>query len=100
MNRTTLERILDHAEGISRENGGSKDASEFGIQEGHRVTFYLGRPGQAMEISDVSQCVLHEDFVEVSERESDNTSYIEYDAIHAVAAKPPKGEARRRAGFA
>jgi hypothetical protein len=94
MNRSTLESILDRVGGVK------KKGSEFEVEEGHRVTFYLGRPGQAMEISDLQRCVLHDEYVELASGESETTTYAEYDAIHALAAKPPKGDARRRAGFA
>ncbi|MCA9578762.1 MAG: hypothetical protein R3B40_01705 [Polyangiales bacterium] len=97
MNRSTLENILDRASGVTR---ATKNGSEFEVEEGHRVTFYLGRPGQAMEISDVQRCQLHDDFVELASGESETVTFVEYDAIHALAAKPPKGDAKRRAGFA
>ena len=96
MNRSTLENILDRASGVTR----AKNASEFEVGEGHRVTFYLGRPGQAMEISDLQRAKLHDDFVELTGNESETVTFVDYEAIHAVAAKPPKGDAKRRAGFA
>ncbi|MCA9536915.1 MAG: hypothetical protein KC593_24700 [Myxococcales bacterium] len=97
MNRSTLENILDRASGVTR---GAKNGSVFEVEEGHRVTFYLGRPGQAMEISDLQRCTLHDDYVELASGESETITFVEYEAIHALAAKPPKGDAKRRAGFA
>ena len=96
MNRSTLENILDRASGITR----AKNGSEFDVEEGHRVTFYLGRPGQAMELPDLQRAKLHDDFVELTGNESETVTFVDYEAIHAVAAKPPKGDAKRRAGFA
>lgn len=97
MNRSTLENILDRASGVTR---AEKNGSEFGVEEGHRVTFYLGRPGQAMGISDVQRCRLHDDYVELFSGETETVTFVEYEAIHALSAKPPKGEPGRRAGFA
>ena len=96
MNRKTLERILDRAEGTSSSKG---EDAEFAISEEHRLTFYLGRPGQAMEISNVSTVRLEEGHVELTSRDGDTVSFIEYDALHAVRATRPSEDKSHRTGF-
>ena len=39
-------------------------------------------------------------FLEVVTRETRTTSFLAYDAIHAVSTRPPEEEEKRRAGFA
>lgn len=95
MDRTTLTRILEHAEGIS--GSGHK----FEVAEKHRVTFYIGEPGEAMTVADVAVCSLTEDsFLVLTTRDSSTTYYVEYSSVVAIANRPPTEEFGRRAGFA
>ncbi len=94
MTRDVLMQILSRCDGI-------KTKSEtFDVAEGHHVSFYVGQPGQAMVVTDVDRGTLEAGFVEVRTRETHTTFFLDYDAIHAVASRPPKEEEKRRAGFA
>ncbi len=90
MDRSTLAGILDHAEGIS---GSDHDYS---VAEGHRLAFYLGRPGQAMILGEVLSVQLHQGFVQLDRKSDEGSVYVDYDAIHGLAVRPSVG----RAGFA
>lgn len=94
MTRQTLAKILEAAEGIAAADGG-----RYEVADKHRVTFYIGRPGQAMAVSEVAACALEDDFVRVVTREHGTSLFVEYDAVHAVADRPPKDREERRAGF-
>jgi hypothetical protein len=95
MTRDTLRRILGRAPGVSTTKG------RHDIGKEHHLTFYLGEPGRAMVVGEIAYVVLdEEDFVEAGTHETGTTVYIPYDVIHAVAMRPPKEEADRRAGFA
>jgi len=94
MTRDVLTQVLSAAVGVD-ENGGS-----FEVGEGHHVTFYVGQPGQAMVVADIAGGKLRDGFVELMTRETNTTTFLDYDAIHGVATRPPKEEETRRAGFA
>jgi hypothetical protein len=53
-----------------------------------------------MVIGDVAGGKLADGFVELMTRETKTTTYLDYEAIHGVAVRPPKEEEKRRAGFA
>lgn len=93
MDQTILRKILDSAQGVSLVAGA------YEVSEKHRVTFYVGRPGQAMVIADVASCRLEEGYTSIVSRESGTTIYVEYEAIHALSDRPPTAETSRRAGF-
>jgi hypothetical protein len=94
MKREVLSEILVAAKGVDTKSG------SFEVGEGHHVTFYVGQPGQAMVIGDVAGGKLADGFVELMTRETKTTTYLDYEAIHGVAVRPPKEEEKRRAGFA
>lgn len=93
MDRTTLTRILEACEGVT----GKDDTYEAG--EHQRLTFYLGRPGDAMVVSDVVSCVNGAHFVKLVVRDDGTALYVEHDSVAAVSVRPPKGTGRRP-GFA
>jgi hypothetical protein len=94
MERTTLAHILDATDGIT----GGKDGYRIG--EDHRVSFYLGQAGQAMEISDIDRCELHEGYLAVHRRDHKGVLFAEYGAIYAVACRAMREGESRRTGFA
>jgi len=94
MTRDVLIQVLSAAVGVEQKS------DSFEVGEGHHVTFYVGQPGQAMVIGEIASGTLQEGFVEVVVRETHTTTFLDYDAVHAVATRPPKEEEKRRAGFA
>jgi hypothetical protein len=94
MTRDVLQTILSRAGGVKYEDG------RFDVEKGHHVSIYVGQPGQAMVVSDVAGGKLEEGFVEIITRETRTTSFLAYDAVHAVSTRPPEEEEKRRAGFA
>ncbi len=94
MTRDVLHEVLAAADGVEA------NAESFEVGEGHHVTFYVGQPGQAMVVGDIAGGKLKEGFVELMTRETKTTTFLDYDAIHGVATRPPKEEEKRRAGFA
>jgi hypothetical protein len=93
MTKETLVAILGRTPGVE----GKKN--KFDVAEGHEVTFYLGRPGQAMQVGGVDQCLLDDVFVELRTREGKAVVFAAYDDITVVAARPPRDGTTRRAGF-
>ena len=93
MDKAILRSILGAAEGVTLEDG------SYQVSEKHRVTFYVGQPGQAMVISDVASCSLEDHFVTIVSRETGAAVYVEYESIHALSDRPPAVETSRRAGF-
>lgn len=94
MKRATLKSILDQAEGIDSVDGG------YEVADKHRVTFYIGEPGDAMVVSDIVRVRLSDDFVAVTSGDSGATTYCQDDSIQAISTRPPKPKQERRAGFA
>jgi hypothetical protein len=47
MERPTFEAMLEAAIGVER------DGSEYTVAEGYGLSVYIGKPGQAMEVSEV-----------------------------------------------
>lgn len=93
MERMVLAEILGNAPGVEREGDAFKTAS------GHRLSFYVGQPGQAMVIGDVVTCQLQDSYLELVTRETGATIYLAYDAIHGLSRRPPDPKEERRAGF-
>lgn len=93
MDKAILRSILGQAQGVTA------DGSAYEVAEKHRLTFYIGRPGQAMVVSDVASCRLEDHFVAIVSRESGATIYVEYETIHALSDRPPAPDLSRRAGF-
>jgi hypothetical protein len=93
MNRETLQSILRAADGITEKAG------VFRVPGEHRVTFYLGSDGHSMVVNEVQEIKLGESFVTLATAEVGNV-YTEPGAVYAVAIKPPKPNAPKKAGFA
>lgn len=93
MERATLESMLETAAGVER----SGDA--YLVADGFRFSLYVGEPGQAMEVPEVSRLELKPAFCEARTREQGTIYYLEYSSLHGVSIRPPTGVAGRRAGF-
>ncbi|MEM7449709.1 MAG: hypothetical protein AAF355_15850 [Myxococcota bacterium] len=94
MDRATLLKMLEVTPGLTL----SKEAIH--VAEKHRLSFYLGQPGQAMVISDVLQATLYDSFLSLVRREDGAVLSVLYEAIHGLAVRPPKPKEERRPGFA
>jgi hypothetical protein len=93
MERSTFEAMLDAAEGVER-NG-----TDCTVEEGYGLSFYIGEPGQAMEVSEVAALTLHDGFCEATSREHHAVYFVEYSSLHGLSIRPPSGGGGRRAGF-
>ena len=93
MERATLTAMLDQAQGVQ----GSGDS--YTIADGYRVSLYVGKPGQGMEVTEVTKIGLKEGFCEVTAKEHNAAHYLEYSNLHGVTVRPPSGASTRRAGF-
>jgi hypothetical protein len=94
MERNTLAQILHTADGIT---DGGKDG--YRVADTHRVSFYLGQAGQAMEISDVERCVLEESFVAIHRREQKGVVFVDYAVVYGLATRALKEGEARKTGF-
>lgn len=92
MDRETLVRILGQASGVTGKE------PRFEVAEGHRLTLYLGRPGRAMEVTDIRTVTLESDFVAI-EHAAEDTLYCATEDLHAVSVRSTQAKAERRAGF-
>jgi hypothetical protein len=77
----------------------SEKAGAFKVQAEHRVTFYLGTDGRGIVVHDVTGLTARDGHVEIAAPEP-GTIYAAYDYVHALAVKPPKDSALKKAGFA
>ena len=93
MDATTLAHILDAAEGIT------KGESRHEVADDHRATFYLGRPGQAMEARDVQAIEVGKGFVAITRRDDEGTLFVPVESVAAVHVRKAKTEEGRRTGF-
>ena len=93
MERPTFEAMLEAATGVER------DGSEYTVAEGYSLSVYIGKPGQAMEISEVAGLRLGELFCEATSREHSTAYFVEYSSLHGVRVRPPSGAGGRKAGF-
>ena len=93
MEASTLARILDAADGVT---GGD---SKYEVDENHRVTFYLGRPGQAMEARDVEAIAVSEGFIALTRRDEEGVLYAPTAEVAAVSVRRAKTGEGRRTGF-
>jgi len=93
MERPTFEAMLEAAAGVERAG------SEYTVAEGYNLSVYIGKPGQAMEVSEVATLRLDEAFCEATSREHDTAYYVEYSSLHGLRVRPPSGGAGRRTGF-
>jgi hypothetical protein len=92
MDRDTLLRILTHAPGLTG------NEPRFEVAEDHRVTFYIGRPGRAMEVTDARAVLVESDFV-AFDRGTEGAFYVAAADINGVASRPTEAKSERRAGF-
>lgn len=93
MERRTLEAMLDTATGVDRKG------DQYTVSEGHRVSLYIGEPGQGMEVSEVASVKLLDTFCEVTSGEPRATYYVEYSSLQGLSVRAPTGASGRRAGF-
>ncbi|MBX3250826.1 MAG: hypothetical protein KF901_26850 [Myxococcales bacterium] len=93
MERSTLARILTQATGVKGE------ADTWQTEEDHRLTFYLGQPGQAMIVANVAKVRFDEEFIQLTRVGRDGELFVTYDAVHGLGVVLPEGERGRRAGF-
>ncbi|MBW2587655.1 MAG: hypothetical protein JRD92_12010 [Deltaproteobacteria bacterium] len=93
MERPTFEAMLEAATGVKR------DGNEYTVAEDYSLSVYIGKPGQAMEVSEVARLRLDEAFCEATSREHETAYYVEYSSLHGLRVRPPSGGAGRRAGF-
>lgn len=94
MKRDVIERILGKMPGIEAAK------ERYAVGEDHHLSLYLGDPGRAMIVGEIDRVVLEEEFAEVSTRDAGTIIFVTYDAIQAIAIRPPKENRGRRAGFA
>ncbi len=85
--------MLEAATGVER------DGSEYTVADDYSLSVYIGRPGQAMEVSEVAAIRLDEAYCEATSREHGSVYYVEYSSLHGLCVRPPKGGGGRRAGF-
>ncbi len=93
MERPTFEAMLEAAPGVQR------DGNEYAVEEGYSLSVYIGEPGQAMEVSEVTMVRLDTAFCEATSREHQSVYYVEYSSLHGLCVRPPSGGGGRRAGF-
>lgn len=93
MERPTLEAMLDAAHGIE------KKGDQYTIEEGHRVSLYVGEPGRGMQVSDVLGLALHDTHLEATSGEHRAAYFLEYSSLHGLSVRPPSGGSGRRTGF-
>ncbi len=93
MEANTLAKILDAADGVT---GG---AERYEVAEDHRVTFYLGKPGQAMEARDVATIAVGDGFLALTRRDEEGTLYAPLTEVAAVSVRKAKTDEGRRTGF-
>ncbi len=93
MDASTLAQILEAADGVT---GGE---SRYEVAEDHRATFYLGRPGQAMEARDVLSIEIGTGFVALTREEYEGTLYAPVESVAALYVRKAKTEEGRRTGF-
>ncbi len=80
-------------------NGVERDGNEYTVAEGYNLSMYIGKPGQAMEVSEVAGMRLDDAFCEATSREHHTVYYVEYSSLHGLCVRPPTGSGGRRTGF-
>lgn len=93
MDRSTLARILEEADGVT-----GKD-SVFETSAGHQLSFYLGQPGQAMVLGEILKVHLHQGYVQLDRKPTEGSVFLDYEAVHGLALRPPDEVSGRRPGF-
>jgi hypothetical protein len=93
MERPTFEAMLEAAIGVER------DGATYTVADDYSLSLYIGKPGQAMELSQVARLRLNAAFCEATSREHSTVYYVEYSSLHGLCVRPPSGGGGRRAGF-
>jgi hypothetical protein len=93
MERPTFEAMLEAAAGVEG------NRSEYSVAEGYSLSVYIGRPGQAMEVSELASLKLEDAFCQATSREHNTVYLMEYSSLHGLCVRPPSGGGGRRAGF-
>jgi len=76
-----------------------RDGDAYSVAEDFSVSVYVGKPGQAMELSELARLRLDAAFCEITSREHGTVYYVEYSSLHGLCVRPPSGAGGRRAGF-
>ena len=79
--------------------GVKANGSEYTVAEDFSLSVYIGRPGQAMEVSEVESLKLEDAFCQATSREYHTVYLVEYSSLHGLCVRPPSGGGGRRAGF-
>ncbi|MEM9067797.1 MAG: hypothetical protein AAGE52_04800 [Myxococcota bacterium] len=82
MNRTTLTKILQSADGVAGSD------SVFEASEGHQLSFYVGGFGRGMVINDVQKVHLQEDYIRLDRKASEGAAYLSYELIQGLTVRP------------
>jgi len=93
MTRDVLSKLLSSAPGVQQ------TGDTFEVADGHHLTLYVGRPGQAMVVGEVTHGAFEDGILRVTTRPEGTLYWIELDALHGVALEPPAPERERRTGF-
>jgi hypothetical protein len=93
MERPTFEAMLAAAPGVTL------DGETYTIADDYSVSVYIGEPGQAMEVSEVTALRFQLAFCEVTSREHHAVYFVEYSSLHGLCVRPPSVAGDRRAGF-
>ena len=93
MERATFEAMLEAVEGVARDGNG------YSVEDGYSLSIYVGQPGQAMEVSEVENVSLDDEFVQAVSREHHTVYLLEYSSLHGLCVRPPSGGGGRRTGF-
>ncbi|MGB8330752.1 MAG: hypothetical protein WCE62_11550 [Polyangiales bacterium] len=80
-------------------SGVERDGNAYTVADDYSLSVYVGKPGQAMELSELAQIRLEAAFCEVTSREHSTVYYVEYSSLHGLCVRPPSGGGGRRAGF-
>ena len=93
MEREILESMLEEADGVQR------SGDSYLVGDGFRLSLYVGEPGQAMEVAEVSSLELRPSYCQVASNETNTVFYLEYRSLHGLAVRAPSSTGARRAGF-
>jgi hypothetical protein len=93
MERETLESMLAEADGVQRSE------ERYLVGDGFRLSLYVGEPGQAMEVAEVSSLQMRDAYCQISSSETNTVFYLEYSSLHGIAVRAPNSAGGRRAGF-
>lgn len=85
--------MLEAATGVERDGDAYTVADDYGL------SVYVGKPGQAMELSELVRLRLDAAFCEITSREHSTVYYVEYSSLHGLCVRPPSGGGGRRTGF-